>query len=152
MKSVNIQLLVISLAIVLGGCSKNPLLEILLKKIEGRWVETYHCGNAACNYPDDSLLTSEILFNQKNFSSAFYTDSLPSICDTSFFGRYSISNDTLRFKLDNFSEVFYFNFLDDNYLYLEAVYSIDSKGNKIIDFHSILWCCDKKKIGRFVRQ
>ena len=152
MKSVTIQLLAISLAIVLGGCSKNPITEILLEKIEGRWIETYHCKNALCNYPNDSLLTSVILFNQKKFSSAFYTDSLQNVCDTSFSGRYSISNDTLRLKLDNFSEVFYCNFLDDNHLYLEAAYSIDSKGNTIIDFHSVIWCCDMKKTGRFIKQ
>ena len=135
----------------LAGCSKNPIAEIR-DKIEGRWVEVYRCNNNHCNYASDSILASVIIFKKKSFSSAFYRDSLQTVLDTTFSGRYSVSNDTLRLKLSNFSEVFYFNFLNDNYLYLEAVYSVDSGGNTIIDFHSVLWCCDKKKTGRFAEQ
>lgn len=143
-----IKLLILLLIIMTAGCSKNPLSEIR-DKIEGRWVEIYRCNNNHCNYASDSILASVVLFNKKSFSSFFYRDSLQTVLDTTFSGRYSVSNDTLRLTLDNFSEVFYFNFLNNNYLYLEAVYSVDSGGNTIIDFHSVLWCCDKKKTGRF---
>lgn len=132
----------------LSDCSKNPSTENS-DKIEGRWVEVYKCNNAACDYARDSLLASVCTFNRKNFTTAFYRDSLQTILDTTFSGRYSLSNDTLRFSLDNFSEIFYFNLLNNNHLYLEALYSIDSGDNTIIDFHSILWCCDKKKRGIF---
>ena len=152
MKSVSIEVIVITLAILLGGCQKNPIPDIFLNKIEGQWIEIYHCGSAACHYPNDSLLSSEILFTKDKFSSAFYTDSLQSICDTSFSGRYSVSSDTIELILDNFSEVFYYNLSNENDLYLNAVYSIDSKGNKIIDFRSVLWCCDRKKRGTFTKQ
>ncbi len=141
-------LLLLLIVLMLSGCSKNPLSEIR-DKIEGQWIEVYHCSNAACNYATDSLLASVITFNRKNFSSAFYRDSLQTDLDTTFSGRYSLSNDTLRLKLENFSEVFYYNFLNNNHLYLEAAYSVDAGGNTIIDFHSVIWCCDKKKTGRF---
>ena len=112
----------------------------------------YHCTNAACDYSNDSLLTSVVVFNQNKFSSAFYTDYSQNTLDTAFSGSYRVSNDTLRLILDNFSEVFFCNLLNDNVLYLEAAYSIDSKGNKIIDFHSVLWCCDHIKRGTFTKQ
>lgn len=151
MKSTHTHLALFLIVFAMASRSNNPLSGII-KKTEGRWIEIYHCGNAACNYPNDSLLTSVILFNHKNFSSAFYKDSSQNALDTTFSGRYSISSDTLELALENFSEVFYYNLFNGNDLYLEAAYSIDSKGNKIIDFRSVLWCCDRKKRGTFTKQ
>lgn len=149
MKLVLHYVVVIFVVFTIQNCSNNPANE-LKKELKGRWVEVYKCTNKACNTVPDSIHTAVLNFNGRDFSSVLYNDSGQNVSyDTSFSGRYTISNDTLEFILDNFSELFYCR-LSDNNLYLNAIYSIDSKGNKIGDFHSILWCCDKKKNGRFV--
>lgn len=151
MKSTNTNLALFLIVFAIASCSNNPLSGII-NKLEGRWVGIYSCVLQDCNSIIDSCQTSVITFSQKNFSSALYKDSSQNALDTTFSGRYSISNDTLELTLENFSEVFYYNLFNGNDLYLEAAYSIDSKGNKIIDFRSVLWCCDRKKRSTFTKQ
>ena len=151
MKPTHTHLALFLIVFAMASCSNNPLSGII-KKLEGRWVEIYSCIIQDCNSTIDSCQTSVITFSQRNFSSALYKDSSQNALDTTFSGRYNISNDTLELTLENFSEVFYYNLFNGNNLYLEAAYSIDSKGNKIIDFRSVLWCCDRKKRGTFTKQ
>ena len=136
-------------ALVIGRCSDNVITPFA-DKVEGRWLEVYHCTNQQCDLGDDSLHSAIIAFNNGRFSSALFRDSAQAVCDTSFTGKYSIASDTLKLILNGFSEVFYYTFLGSN-LYLVSAYSIDSKGNTIIDFRSVMWCCDKKKKGIFIK-
>jgi hypothetical protein len=119
------------------------------KELQGRWVEIYQCDNVNCNYPKDTAHTSVITFDGNSFTTEFYNDSGQNAkLDTTFSGTYWLSQDTLELILKNFNEVFFYR-IADNYLYLTSAYTIDSKGNIIIDFRSVLWCCDMKKNGRF---
>ncbi len=131
-----------------GRCSDNDI-NPFIDAVKGGWTERYHCANQNCDLTGDSLHCSVISFNDGRFSSALFRDSAQAVCDTSFTGKYSIASDTLKLILHNFTEVFYYTFLSSN-LYLISAYSKDSKGNTIVDFRSVLWCCDKKKKGIFI--
>lgn len=136
------------MSIVIAGCSSNPSSE-RRRELQGRWTEVYVCHNLSCDYPDDTLHVSVITFNYKTFSTEFYNDTGQFMeLDTTFSGTFTLSKDTIELVLRNFREVFYYR-IADPYLYLTAAYSIDSEGNTLIDFRSVLWCCDKKKSGRF---
>jgi len=121
------------------------------KELQGRWVEVYKCKNQTCNFPKDTAHTSVITFNKSSFTTEFYNDSGQNAqLDTTFSGTYYLSQDSLELRLKNFDEKFIYR-IADTALYLTAAYSIDLNGNVIIDFRSVLWCCDKKKSGRFIR-
>lgn len=132
-------------------CS-NALNSTLLNELQGRWAETYCCTSQSCNSPLDSIHTSYITFDGKKFSTVLYNDSGQQIeYDTSFSGTCIQGKDSIIFILDHFEEIFYF-VQNNNELTLYAKYSIDINGTVIEDFHSILWCCDMKKRGRFIKQ
>lgn len=150
MKTVNTHLIILLFIFVIACCSNN-LSFGLRKKLKGRWIEFYHCKNVDCNIAIDSLQSAVLDFNEKKFSSELYRDSEQSIYDTSFSGKYNISEDSLEFILDNFTEVFTW-YLSNDTLSLIAMYSIDSNGNKLGDFRSILWCCQIKKSGIFIKR
>ncbi len=140
------------IVVMFGVTCENSIPPEKKMELQGQWVEIYVCDNVNCNYPKDTVHTSVITIDGNSFSTAFYNDSGQNAqLDTSFSGTYWLSRDTLELRLKNFKEVFNYHIVD-NYLYLNAEYSIDSKGNVIIDFRSLLWCCDQKKSGIFIKQ
>ncbi len=147
MKNNVIFILVLLISLVFLQCTdKNPV--ELTDVLNGTWVEVYDCVNAKCNNAFDSVLSAVLVINGGDFSSVLYKDGGQTIYDTSFSGKISITNDTLKFILGHFREVFLWKFLNGKLL-LQAIYSIGPNGYTIIDFRSILWCCDIKKRGFF---
>ncbi len=132
---------------ILFNCSNHNPVD-LLHSLNGTWVEIYYCKNVHCINAVDSLQVAVLSISGSKITSTLYRDSEQNFLDSSFSGKISISNDTLEFILNNSREVFNWTFLREN-IFLNSEYYIDVKGNKIIDFRSILWCCEDKKRGIF---
>jgi len=145
-------LLFLGIVLLFSATCENSIPPEKKKALQGRWVEIYKCDNVNCDYPKDSAHTSVITFDGNSFATELYSDSGQNAqLDTSFSGTYWLSQDTIELRLKNFKEVFFYRIADD-WLYLNAQYSIDVKGNIIIDFRSVLWCCDLQRSGRFAKQ
>ncbi len=142
---------ILGISILAGSMCTDSVSPEKKKELQGRWVEVYTCDNNKCDYPQDTIHTSVITFNKSSFTTEFYNDSGQNAqLDTIFSGTYYLSQDSLELRLKNFDEKFFYQ-IADTALYLTAAYSIDLNGNVIIDFRSVLWCCDKQKSGRFIR-
>ncbi len=140
----------ICLCYIITGCSdKNPV--TLYSDLQGGWTEIYCCEKDLYNNCIDTVISSRLVFDGKSFISTVYRDSMGIEYDTSFSGKYTVlKSDSIEFILDHFVEIFSYSLSEGN-LMLCAQYSIDSANNKIGDFHSVLWGCEDKKVGIFIR-
>ncbi len=130
------------------GCLDRNDPALFLEDLSGAWIETFHCTNQQCRRIYDSLQVTRLEIGEDTFTATHFKDGNQQYIDTTFSGKISISSDTLQFILSTFKEVFQWRLIN-NRLLLVSAYMIDSKGNHIVDFRSLLWCCDVKKRGFF---